>query len=216
MKALGFGFFPEKGRSLMNPPSRHHASSCRRLWLCCSVALALSISVGTSQEPQLFGFVRGDANGDGWVSLTDFEALQGYLFRGHAAPPCLDAADTDDNGKLQLTDSIEVFRFFVLGTATDRPKAPYPESGGDPTTSDELDCSFYEPTGQPEEPGARMELSDAAVVSPGSGGTVVLTIVLTNPSSILGYSGILSDEDGILLDSRTAQDFPPEPGSIAL
>jgi len=41
-------------------------------------------------------FVRGDANADGEVNLSDSVATLQYLFLGGGAPSCLEAADADD------------------------------------------------------------------------------------------------------------------------
>ena len=49
-------------------------------------------------------FVRGDANGDGSIDITDAIFTLGFLFLGGGAPPCEDAADADDRGTLEITD----------------------------------------------------------------------------------------------------------------
>ncbi len=50
---------------------------------------------------------------------------------------CLDAADSDDNGKVELTDAIRVLNF--LFTGGNAPPEPYPEVGTD-RTGDGLSC----------------------------------------------------------------------------
>jgi hypothetical protein len=82
-------------------------------------------------------FVRGDANGDGTVNISDAVAILGYLFLGAAVPPCLDAGDTDDSGSLDLSDAVSVLNHLFLGAAP--PPSPYPERGLDPT-ADEMRC----------------------------------------------------------------------------
>ncbi len=82
-------------------------------------------------------FVRGDVNTDGMVNVSDPVSLLAYLFSGDAEePPCLDAADADDNGALQLTDAIFLLQG-LFGTG-DAPPAPQ-ECGVDPT-ADEVPC----------------------------------------------------------------------------
>ncbi len=80
-------------------------------------------------------FIRGDANDDGSVNLSDIIDILGWLFRGGPPPQVLDAADVDDNGKNELTDAIYLIQsLFIDG----RPiPAPYPNDGED-TTDDDL------------------------------------------------------------------------------
>ena len=82
-------------------------------------------------------FIRGDSNGDGDLVLADAVFTLNWLFRNGAEPPCLDAADTDDNGILNLTDPVRLLRFLFLGD--EAPPAPQGEPGPDPT-DDELSC----------------------------------------------------------------------------
>jgi len=82
-------------------------------------------------------FVRGDADGNGAVNLTDVIATLGHLFQSGPAPACEDAADADDSGTLNLTDAITTLRSLFQGAGPLPP--PYPESGFDPTP-DGLPC----------------------------------------------------------------------------
>ncbi|MBI4607321.1 MAG: hypothetical protein HY721_35595 [Planctomycetes bacterium] len=51
-------------------------------------------------------FKRGDANGNGFVQLPDDrDYLLEFLFSGGPAPPCMDAADTNDDGQVNLSDA---------------------------------------------------------------------------------------------------------------
>jgi hypothetical protein len=82
-------------------------------------------------------FVRGDANADGNVDLSDAVATLNYLFLGGEDPSCFDAADADDSGDLSITDAILHLGVLFLGAGSLPP--PYPECGPDPT-ADGLDC----------------------------------------------------------------------------
>jgi len=86
-------------------------------------------------------FLRGDANGDGSVNLSDTIFLLNSLFLGWNLPSCEDAADTDDSGLLELTDCISAIGFFFLGGMEPPPPGPY-RCGLDPT-ADLLDCNSY-------------------------------------------------------------------------
>lgn len=76
-------------------------------------------------------FLRGDADANGAVELTDAVAILSYLFTGGPAPGCLDAADATDDGALNLTDAIFTLNF--LFKSERYPLPPYPEPGMDPT-----------------------------------------------------------------------------------
>lgn len=83
-------------------------------------------------------FVRGDANRDGRIDVSDPVFVLQYLFLGGAAPYCADAADADDNGELTLTDAVRLLDFLFRGGPELAP--PYPDAGGDPSSDDDLGC----------------------------------------------------------------------------
>ncbi len=96
------------------------------------------------------GFVRGDANADGQVNITDALTILGFLFLGEAAPPCLDAADVDDNGGTAINDGIGILGWLFQGGNAPRPPTPAdsdfgPESCGPDPTDDDLECAFPPP-----------------------------------------------------------------------
>ena len=82
-------------------------------------------------------FVRGDADGDEIVGLTDAVFIVQALLLGGPQPGCFDAADGDDNGRLDLTDAIVVLLHLYRGGG------PLPPPGSDPwfdPTDDALSC----------------------------------------------------------------------------
>lgn len=82
-------------------------------------------------------FLRGDANGDGRLSLSDVLAILHHIHKGKPLP-CVDAGDVDDSGSINATDF-----GYLLGTIFWRhspPPPPYPSVGSDPTP-DDLDCA---------------------------------------------------------------------------
>jgi hypothetical protein len=99
---------------------------------------------GRSSEPFPFDvgptppqFVRGDANLDGVVDLSDPIRTLRHLFSG-ASLRCTDAGDFDDDEDLDLTDAVGTLNFlFREGIA---PRAPFPGQGYDPTGVGPLDC----------------------------------------------------------------------------
>jgi hypothetical protein len=86
-------------------------------------------------------FIRGDADDNSRVELTDAVQILGFLFQGLPAPGCFDAADADDNGGVELTDAVRILGFLFQGTAP--PPAPGPvDCGEDPAEPvDALDCA---------------------------------------------------------------------------
>ena len=81
--------------------------------------------------------IRGDANDDGLVNLSDAVFLLGHLFQETAAPYCLDAADTNDSGVVDISDPILILNVLYQGSGSIR--SPFPEKGFD-STPDELFC----------------------------------------------------------------------------
>src|SRR5262245_17514076 len=80
-------------------------------------------------------FLRGDANRDGTVDISDAIFMLTYLFLGGAKPTCEDALDADDSGLLELTDAVYLLSHVFLGATA--PPPPYPEPGLD-RTADQL------------------------------------------------------------------------------
>jgi hypothetical protein len=87
--------------------------------------------------PEVVVFVRGDANFDGVVDISDPVTALGFLFLGAREPICLDAADANDDGRMDITDPIATLNsLFQEGRGM---PAPYPEAGFD-LTPDNLGC----------------------------------------------------------------------------
>ena len=85
-------------------------------------------------------FIRGDANQDGRVDISDAIAILTYLFAGGQAAICADAMDVDDTGILEITDGIRFLTYLFLGGPP--PLAPYPLPGSDPT-ADGIECRGF-------------------------------------------------------------------------
>lgn len=83
-------------------------------------------------------FLRGDANGDRELNITDPRFTLNYLFQGGSPPPCMDAADANDDGRLNVTDPITTLHVLFGGQSA--LPAPFDEPGVDPT-DDDLGCS---------------------------------------------------------------------------
>ncbi len=83
-------------------------------------------------------FLRGDANDDGEVAISDAIFLLQFLFLGGPSPQCQDAADINDDGRLDISDAIFTLEFLFLPQGRIIP-APFPLPGPDPT-ADGLAC----------------------------------------------------------------------------
>ncbi len=88
-------------------------------------------------------FVRGDCNCDLWVNIADASTVLAQQFQGYLAC-CLDACDANDDGKINLADSVYILNYmFKFGPV---PPDPFPGLGPDTTIDDpsglhyELDC----------------------------------------------------------------------------
>jgi hypothetical protein len=92
--------------------------------------------LSSEDEPRLLR--RGDADGDGALTVTDPIVVLGALFLGTAVPPCEDAADANDDGAIDIADAIASLGYQFLGGFTIPPPGPL-ECGSDPT-ADQLGC----------------------------------------------------------------------------
>jgi len=127
---------------------------------------------------QSASFVRGDANADARLDLSDVIFTLGALFMGGEQGSCADAADSNDDGELDISDALYTLGRLFLGGP--EPPSPGLYCGVDPS-ADPLDCAFYEPCefgdGQSEfstpldgGPGvfAREDQMDAGPAAPGA------------------------------------------------
>jgi hypothetical protein len=115
-------------------------------------AIINGLEILPSGGPPLARFVRGDANSDGTINLTDGVRILNFLFTGGTVPECMDAADSDDSGgtQLSITDAIRILGWLFSGGTAPPPPTPstgaYPTSdcGPDPTP-DSFDCAVISP-----------------------------------------------------------------------
>ena len=98
---------------------------------------AVSVAGGTVQAV-LRSLLRGDANADGNVDVSDALVTLNYLFFGSDEPACLDAADANDSGEVDISDPIFLLGALFLGG--DPVPPPFPDCGPDPS-GDALGCA---------------------------------------------------------------------------
>lgn len=82
-------------------------------------------------------FVRGDANNDAIVDISDPIQTFAFLFTGGSAV-CMDAVDSNDDGLVDIADAVTTLAYLFSGAAP--LPAPFPNCGTDPTP-DALGCA---------------------------------------------------------------------------
>ncbi len=87
-------------------------------------------------DPQEEPFLRGDANRDGAIDISDAISVLRYLFRGGDPFSCEDSADANDSGGIDLADAVYILRFLFAKGPT--PPAPGPAIAGFDPTPDAL------------------------------------------------------------------------------
>ena len=84
-------------------------------------------------------FVRGDANGDLELDISDGIFTLSYLFLGGESPECDDAADTNDDGAVDISDAVNLLNFLFLGGPL--PQGTKPGEPQEDNTPDGLTCN---------------------------------------------------------------------------
>ncbi len=85
-------------------------------------------------------FIRGDADRNEKVDITDAVYILNVLFRGVDSEKfelCKDASDSNDDGRVDITDAVYILHY--LFQSGKEPNFPFPNLGDDPT-ADELSC----------------------------------------------------------------------------
>ena len=102
----------------------------------CSSDLAADAVDFTILPPAPY-FIRGDANIDEVVDISDAVKTVRYLFSG-ATISCLDAADSNDDEEINITDAVYLLGYLYRGGSP--LAAPFPNRGPDPGEGGALDC----------------------------------------------------------------------------
>src|SRR2546422_465402 len=113
-----------------------HQGGCMRSWSVLTLVLALIVvgAVEAAINPPIV--LRGDANGDGRVNISDPIFINNWLFSGGTRPGCIEAADANDDGAVNSADSTYLYNFLFQGGSP--PPAPFPSCA--PTTWEWLEC----------------------------------------------------------------------------
>ncbi len=165
-------------------------------------------------------FLRGDANDDGRMSIADAHYISLWLYGGGPPPPCVKAADANDDGRVGLgglngNRGDDVYSIVLEATCGrlesdgcyqhDAVAEPRDAPGEDPTP-DDLSCESHTGTAQPAiDPEAKLEILDA-VCPGGKSALAVLKVRISHSRPIGGYSGAIDDGAGIFDRVRTVVD----------
>lgn len=101
---------------------------------------AFLVTLTASQALAQASFIRGDINQDDSANLADVVTGLEYLVGAISAPPCLDAADFNDDELLDISDPIALLSSLFAGSG---PLPPPLACGTDPTGPDLLGCASY-------------------------------------------------------------------------
>ena len=83
-------------------------------------------------------FVRGDANVDQNIDLSDAIVVLSSLFTGGDPLLCQDSADSNADGTIDLSDGLTIVNYLFLGI-TPTLELPFPECG----QAADLGCEYY-------------------------------------------------------------------------
>jgi len=196
----------------MNP-----ARKLPKSWLFAHAVLLCCASLSLRPGVRAGEFVRGDANLDLQVDLSDAVLTLESLFVRGEPLPCPDAGDSDDSGVLDISDPIRTLGFLFTGGAA--PPPPFPAEGFDPS-ADGLTC-LPSTDFEPPRPLEAQEVLDALdgetpeLISAVSSAVSVspqlfdLLTSLAEGASLLDYT----DEPGVADFMEAIGERTPEPGS---
>jgi hypothetical protein len=129
--------FIDGGQGTGQPVPNHVVANGDARYTRDSASSFLFISGLIGVMPDIVTFLRGDANGDETVDISDPQRTLNHLFLGSGQPACFDAADANDDGTLNIADAI--FTLAYLFSSGSAPSPPFPAAGLDPT-EDAMGC----------------------------------------------------------------------------
>jgi L-ascorbate metabolism protein UlaG (beta-lactamase superfamily) len=115
-------------------------TACLRAAVLAAGLASRLASPGWSQQGVDTAFLRGDANLDGEMDLSDAVQMLLCMFAGGPCSGCADATDANDDGLRDVSDPVYLLGFLFVGGLP--PPAPGVTCGVDPT-ADDLDCLSF-------------------------------------------------------------------------
>jgi hypothetical protein len=106
--------------------------------------LIITIVILASPAARASWFIPGDVDGDGVRSLIDVVQILGHMFQtDQISLRCLEAADVDNNGTIEITDAVDLLQYLYLGSPPPWPKPLFPGCIYDRAIGT-LDCEMSE------------------------------------------------------------------------
>jgi len=97
----------------------------------CSATPPVIVVTRKEAQPQVLlevnTFIRGDANSDGKVDITDAVFILNFLFSGGEAPSCTDAADVNGDNQVDISDGVALLNY-LFGGGQAPPPPTYPNT----------------------------------------------------------------------------------------
>ena len=109
--------------------------------ICSVCVFAIFFSVSQGAYAQSVPFIRGDANVDAAVDISDASMILSVLFLGGDMVPCRDSADVNADGALDVSDAVGVLAY-LFGEGQ-QPPAPFPGCGVASTLRPVLGCESF-------------------------------------------------------------------------
>jgi hypothetical protein len=104
-----------------------------------SIALAEVEVIGQATSGPATTFVRGDADSNGVIDLTDAIVILVHSFLDPKPLACEAAGDANGDGAIDISDPIVILHFLFLGVI--KPEPPFPSCGADARASASCDSS---------------------------------------------------------------------------
>ena len=92
-------------------------------------ALNVDLAFNASFQILSTGFKRGDYDADGCVDKDDSDLLTDFIFRGAAPRRCLETADTNDDGIIDIRDIVFLMRYLEEDDAPPLPRPRHVRPG---------------------------------------------------------------------------------------
>jgi len=112
------------------PGTKDQQSSLKRSSDLKSDLRSLSLVIFEALSTTSPFFLRGDVNQDGQVNILDSNDLLRFFYDKEYEPPCLESADVNNDGLVQLDDALQLISYVTHGLSP--PALPFPACGRDP------------------------------------------------------------------------------------
>ncbi len=100
---------------------------------------------GDPEDPphQQAVYVRGDANADDFLDISDVVFTLFFSFDGQFSPTCLRAADSSNDGNVDISDVLFTLKFLFMSGSP--PDPPFDSCGAELGNSGALECESFAP-----------------------------------------------------------------------